>query len=464
MSKQSVSDPSTGSPEDLKAFVRLANSPIRSEERNDALREWEAYKQRRIRQRWIDQQSEPPRPDSKSTVRAVLAPGPGDGPSVKIVRPPRRQQPVMTKGWYVQALTKRLIDLRGANLNGICLGYSDMRGLQLDGADLRGAWLKGAELEHASLKEADLSPRPDQPQPYEHRVGNGASRLLRANLAQADLSGADLQGADISIANLYKADLRKANLSGANLSGSILVDADLRDADLSNTDLSNASLVGAKLQGTELTGSRIHGISVWDVMLCDDASKRQNLIVTKPEEPEVRVDDLEVAQFIYLLLNRKKLRNVIEAVTQKGVLVLGRFNEGGLDDLQKIAAALRNEGYLPMLFDFDKPRSKSLTGTVRAVANLARFVIVDPSGASVPHELATVVPATRIPFIPILQKNREPYAMFESLVEDYDWVSHEIIDYDDIESISENLKSKVINPAEAILKRLDEGKRAVVRR
>ena len=47
---------------------------------------------------------------------------------------------------------------------------------------------------------------------------------------------------------------------------------------------------------------------------------------------------------------------------------------------------LRQHDYLPVLFDFDKPASKDLTGTVQTLANMARFIITiftDPS--SVPR-------------------------------------------------------------------------------
>ena len=45
-----------------------------------------------------------------------------------------------------------------------------------------------------------------------------------------------------------------------------------------------------------------------------------------PEESEVTVDDLEVAQFVYLLLHNEKVRRVIDTITSKVVLILGRFS------------------------------------------------------------------------------------------------------------------------------------------
>jgi hypothetical protein len=49
------------------------------------------------------------------------------------------------------------------------------------------------------------------------------------------------------------------------------------------------------------------------------------LIITKENEPEITVDNIEVAQFIYLLMHNQKIRDVIDTITSKVVLILGRF-------------------------------------------------------------------------------------------------------------------------------------------
>jgi hypothetical protein len=82
---------------------------------------------------------------------------------------------------------------------------------------------------------------------------------------------------------------------------------------------------------------------------------REDLVTTLPNQPTISEDNLEIAQFIYLLLEHKKLRDVLNSVMEKGVLLLGRFSNGGLEVLQTIAAQLREKKYLPMIFDFDRP-------------------------------------------------------------------------------------------------------------
>jgi len=103
--------------------------------------------------------------------------------------------------------------------------------------------------------------------------------------------------------------------------------------------------------------------------------------------PQIQVDNLEVAQFMYLLLSREKLRGVITTIGEKAVLILGRFTERK-ELLDCMADKLWSLGYLPMIFDFDRPTDRDLTETVRILAGLSRFVIADITNPrSVPLEL-----------------------------------------------------------------------------
>ena len=73
-------------------------------------------------------------------------------------------------------------------------------------------------------------------------------------------------------------------------------------------------------------------------------------------------------------------------------LLLGGFKDGGLQHLHLLGEALRNKGYYPVIFDFDRDSSQSNTDTVEILASLARFVVAELTGPSVPYELATLVP------------------------------------------------------------------------
>ena len=114
--------------------------------------------------------------------------------------------------------------------------------------------------------------------------------------------------------------------------------------DLSRADLSGASLIETNLEGSILTGCKIYGISAWKLELKD--SKQNDLVITPHNEPDITVDNLEVAQFIYLLIHNEKIRGVIDIIAKKAILILGRFTPERKAVLDALRVELRNRGYL----------------------------------------------------------------------------------------------------------------------
>jgi uncharacterized protein YjbI with pentapeptide repeats len=236
----------------------------------------------------------------------------------------------------------------------------DLRGVELIGADLSGADLSEVDFSGANLQRAILS------KAVLHRATLITTLLAGASLHQADLEGADLEGACLRKASLYKVNLSGSDFRRTNLSRSDLRGADLRRAQLVETNLEQANL----------TGCLVYGIAAWNTRL-DEKTKQQNLIITPEDEPTVVVDDLEVAQFIYLLLNNEKIRRIIDTVTARAVLILGRFTDERKVVLNAIRENLRDRGYVPILFDFAKPDSRDLTETITTLARMSRFIIAD---------------------------------------------------------------------------------------
>ena len=249
------------------------------------------------------------------------------------------------------------------------------------------------------------------------------------------------------------ADLGGANLSGANLSWTSLLGTDLSGANLSAAKLTYAQLVETNVENANLNGCRIYGISAWDVRV-NQETKQSDLIITESNEAPITVDNLEVAQFIYLLLNHQKIRDVIDTITSKVVLILGRFTDERTRVLDAIRDELRKHDYIPVLFYFDKPVSKDITGTVETLARMARFIIADLTDpSSIPHELATIVPHLRTtPVLPIKVVGSTGYSMFEDLQRSYKWVldTHEYADGDALISTL----PKVIAPADRMAEKL----------
>jgi len=331
--------------------------------------------------------------------------------------------------------------LNAANLIAAYLNRANLNGAYLDGADLNGANLNGVGFNRANLHGADLS----------------MADLFGAYLSRADLSRAYLIKANLSMAILDGANLGGAILHGAYLNGAYLGGADLSRADLSRVSLSGAYLVRAilvetNLTGADLTGCSIYGISAWELKL--EGATQIDLIITRDGEPTITVDNLEVAQFIYLLLNNEKIRDVIDTITSKVVLILGRFTPERKVVLDAIRDELRKRDYLPVVFDFEKPTSRDLTETVRTLAHLARFIIADiTEPRSISQELQAIVPDLAVPVQPLLlEGSTGEYSMFQDLRK-YDWVL-ETYRYDSPEGLLASLGEKVIAPAEAKAKEL----------
>jgi Pentapeptide repeats (8 copies) len=225
--------------------------------------------------------------------------------------------------WNQWREENRTIEL---DLSGARLIRADLSGVHLAGAHLNGAILSGVHLAGAHLNGAILS---------------------EAILHRADLSEAHLAGAHLCEANLFKARLSNTNLS---------------KADLSRARLEHAVLIETDLKEATLTDCKVYGISTWAVQL--EGAHQANLVITRFKQPTVTVDNLEVAQFIYLLLHNEKIRHVIDTITSKAVLILGRFTPERKAVLDAIREALRQWNYLPILFDFEAPGSRDLTETI----------------------------------------------------------------------------------------------------
>jgi uncharacterized protein YjbI with pentapeptide repeats len=336
------------------------------------------------------------------------------------------------------------------------LSMADLIRAELPEANLKKANLSGAFLHEANLIKANLR----------------KSNLYRANLREAFLHKADLSQANLNETNLREAYLLKTNLMGANLRRADIREADLNKADLSGADLDESDLSGANLRGTILRGSKItkanlkrvsfvetiledadlsnssvYGISAWKLST-NQNTKQENLIITDENEPAVAVDNLEVAQFVYLLLHNDKIRNVIDTIGKKGVLILGRFSPERKAILEAIRNRLRELGFIPMMFDFQRPNQRDFTETIKTLAGMSQFIIADitnPKSALL--ELQATMPDYMIPFVPIIQEKEEPFLMFRDLKQKYgEWVL-DVLEYDSAEGLIDVLDEAVVQPA-----------------
>jgi len=286
--------------------------------------------------------------------------------------------------------------------------------------------------------------------------------LSKSNLSNLPLRGVDLSGADLSHSNMYctnflDADLSHTNLQNSDLSYACLAYADLTWANLEGCNLSYAKLKYARLVNTSfknaiLTGCEVYGISAWKLNL--EGAIQTDLVITPDDEPILTLDNLEVAQFIYLILNNKKIREVIDSISSKVILILGRFTPERKAILNLIREKLRNSNYLPIMFDFEKPSNRDTHETITMLARMACLVIADITNPkSIPQELVSIVETLpSLPIQPLLENGNEPWGMYDH-IKKYPWVLP-ILNYHNHEELISSFENKIMRISQDRLNKL----------
>ena len=282
----------------------------------------------------------------------------------------------------------REAELCSANLTGANLTMADLRAARLCEAHLSEAQLHVARLRHADLSRADL------------REANFRGAQLRqtclrsANLQEANFRWASVVMSDLYEADMTQADLRWANLSVSDLHHACLSEADLRGANLRGANLSGANLMNARLVETNfeeanLEGCAIYGISAWELKL--EGARQINLRITPEDESAIIVDNLEVAQFLYLHLHNSYIRDVIGTIGKKVVLIVGDFSEERLETLETLREVLRQYHYVPVFLACSDAEAPAKSETLELLAQLARFVLVDVTEAGSAIDVADYI-------------------------------------------------------------------------
>jgi len=393
----------------------------------------------------------------------------------------RTNDPSRWNSWR-QANNIERPDLRGADLSNVVLHDVNLQFANLSHAILENARLS-ATLDHARLDHARLSGarmwncRLDETQLVHadcRRSQFRGSRIVASNFAHATLENADFErcyledtsfdDADLSGASFYQADLwmaflRHATMTNVNLRGANLHGAKLTGATLTNCDLRRAVLVDSDIQGTTFSNCDIYGVSAWGLTR-DEGTLQQNLRVSAKEDAPLYVDDLEVAQFVHLMVCNPRIRDVIDTISRKGVLILGRFTPERKAVLDGLRTRFRDLGYVPMIFDFEKPAQRDFEETVKILAGLSRFVVVDITNpSSSPLEIHATVPEYLIPFVPIIALGEKPFSMFDGLQQRFYWVL-DTVEYPSEAALIRNLEDKVIRPALEMEARIMKGRTA----
>jgi uncharacterized protein YjbI with pentapeptide repeats len=328
-------------------------------------------------------------------------------------------------------------------------GFADANfsGADLSGINLSGYFLKGCDFTGANLTKANF-----------RNVQMWQAKFDNAILTNAKFSQSDLRYSTFTNAKLQNAWFGESNLTFANFEDAVLI----------GVDFSFANLGGANLKGADISGSNITGVSAWSIEV-NKHTTQQDLIIEPWYDPlEKTVDnshsavvddtfitnDIETAQLLYLLTSRnedgknEKVKTIVDAMTGKIVLILGRFSDNRIKTLNEIRSKLYRWGYVPVIFDFPKPNDRDLIETVGILAGLSRFVIADLTDpSSTPLEAMLIISAYCVPFAPIIEGNNSVFAMFDSLKVKYEWVL-ETWRYKNKKTLLADLKTHVVDRCE----------------
>jgi uncharacterized protein YjbI with pentapeptide repeats len=346
----------------------------------------------------------------------------------------------------------READLSGSNLGSANLSMADLRSTCLYRAHLNEAQLLVARLRQADLRQADL-----------RQANLRGARLRQANQQGANLQEANLRWTSFSTADLRDARLAQADLRWANLSMAVLLNARLAEADLRGANLRGANLCGANLMNARLVetnfeeanidGCAIYGISAWELKL--QGANQINLRISPDDEPAIFVDNLEVAQFVYLHLHNTYISEIIGTVGKKVVLILGWFPKERQDILESVRQVLRQWDYLPLLLEISPSGPQANPNTVSLLAHLARFVIVDLTDSKQVLETAdAIVRDIAVPVQPMEWKSAHLNAEELRRQHDHSPSLLPLYRYTDANDIQASLYPEFLLPAAARAKEL----------
>ena len=109
-----------------------------------------------------------------------------------------------------------------------------------------------------------------------------------------------------------------------------------------------------------------------------------------------------------------------------------------------------------MIFDFPSPDDREVSDTVRFIAGMSEFIVVDLTKASsVPLELQATIPDLMIPVLPIIQSGQAVFSMFSDLQRRYFWIQP-TVSYIDADQLVKYVDDAIIARAEHAAEQIKE--------
>jgi hypothetical protein len=155
---------------------------------------------------------------------------------------------------------------------------------------------------------------------------------------------------------------------------------------------------------------------------------------------------------------RYKLRTVswiIDTITAKAVLILGRFSKERKAVLDAIREELRKHNYLPIMFDFPPSCSRATLRRSKRWLVWHGLWFADLTDAkSVLQELQAIVPDFPSVAVRILIKRGQYEPGMLDFIRRFPWVIEDAYEYEDEKGVITSIKDHVIVPAEAKVRKL----------
>jgi hypothetical protein len=207
-----------------------------------------------------------------------------------------------------------------------------------------------------------------------------------------------------------------------------------------------------------------HGLFDWGLfmvhMICPEAvlfPRRPTAVLERKQRTVRKAHEETIGSTLELVrkVDGMNFGEIMSQLTQRRVLILGRFTRRRLPVLQAIKTHLKEHKnkYLPELFTFTKPKSRDLVEAIMGFAALSRFVIADLSEPkSVQQELEAIAPHFQsVPIVPLINRTGKEYATFESIRRRVN-VVQPTIRYRDVDDLIEKLDTVAVPQAETKLR------------
>lgn len=261
-----------------------------------------------------------------------------------------------------------------------------------------------------------------------HRFHGFQSNFKSSHWTNSILKTSDFRRANFEDCKMDGSTVRGCSFGSATMPFMKWINFSVADCDLRRAEISDSTFENGKIKDC-----RIYGLAAWGVKFSQ--VEQSDLDISSKRDISIKCISVEYGIVISHFLHNESIKKYFETLSDKVVLILGRFTPSRKVFLEIIRYELKNAGYVPVLFDFDKPDTKDLTETVLALALSSRAICADLSDPRcIPHELAVIAPNVTAIIHTLIETGHEPYAMFEDLLGRYRVIRRPLI-YGDAEQL-----------------------------